>query len=148
MRKKSTECDWKSSPCWEGLEPWIRGQIQSCFQDVLEEEVTEFFGRAKYERRSAIDVTSGSRNGFGKPRNLTMSCGTITVRRPRVRDVEGRFESRVLPFFQRRTKEVNELVPELYLHGLAEGDFDLALRGLLGDEAPISASTVARLKTK
>ena len=34
------------------------------------------------------------------------------------------------------------------LHGLAEGDFDLALRGLLGDEAPVSASTVARLKEK
>jgi len=75
MRKKSTECGWKSSPRWEGLEPWIRGQIQSCFQDVLEEDVAEFLGRAKYERRSAIDGVSGSRNGFGKPRNLTMSCG-------------------------------------------------------------------------
>ncbi|MFX6461555.1 transposase, partial [Acinetobacter baumannii] len=39
-------------------------------------------------------------------------------------------------------------MPELYLHGLVEGDFDLALRGLLGEEAPLSASTVARLKTK
>ena len=36
----------------------------------------------------------------------------------------------------------------MYLHGLAEGDFDLALRGLLGEDAPISASTVARLKQK
>ena len=36
-------------------------------------------------------------------------------------------------------------MPELYLHGLAEGDFDLALRGLLGEEAPLSARTVARL---
>lgn len=32
--------------------------------------------------------------------------------------------------------------------GLAEGDFDLALRGLLGDGAPVSASTVARLKER
>ena len=29
---------------------------------------------------------------------------------------------------------------------MAQGDFDLALRGLLGEEAPISASTVARLQ--
>ena len=36
----------------------------------------------------------------------------------------------------------------MYLHGLSEGDFDLAVRGLLGEEAPISASTVARLKDK
>ncbi|MGQ0568801.1 MAG: transposase, partial [Armatimonadota bacterium] len=36
----------------------------------------------------------------------------------------------------------------LYLHGLAHRDFDLALRGLLGETAPLSASTVARLKEK
>jgi putative transposase len=57
-------------------------------------------------------------------------------------------DCRVLPLFKRRTKEVNALLPELYLHGLATGDFDLALRGLLGEEAPISANTVARLKEK
>ena len=48
--------------------------------------------------------------------------------------------------FVRRTKGINKLIPQLYLHGLALGDFDLALRGLLGEEAPVSASTVARLK--
>ena len=74
--------------------------------------------------------------------------GTITLRRPRVRGLEERFESRILPLFARRTKEVAELLPELYLHGLAEGDFDLALRGLLGEEAPLSARTVARLKER
>ena len=77
-----------------------------------------------------------------------MSCGTVRVRRPRVRGLEERFESRVLPFFARRTREVDQLIPELYLHGLAAGDFDLALRGLLGEEAPVSASTVVRLKEK
>jgi len=144
----STVCDWKSSPCWDGFGPWIRERIQSCIQDVFEEEVTEFLGRDWYERRNAVDGVSGSRNGYGKPRKLTLGCGTITVRRPRVRDVEVRFESCLLPFFQRRSKGVSEMLPELYLHGLAEGDFDLALRGLLGDEAPLSASTIARLKKK
>ena len=33
-----------------------------------------------------------------------------------------------------------------HLHGLALGDFDLALRGLLGEKAHLSSSTVARLK--
>ena len=47
-----------------------------------------------------------------------------------------------------RTRKIAELIPELYLHGLSEGDFDLALRGLLGEDAPVSASTVARLKSK
>ncbi len=52
------------------------------------------------------------------------------VRRPRVRGLAERFESRLLPLFKRRTEEVGRLLPELYLHGLAHGDFDLALRGL------------------
>jgi transposase-like protein len=40
------------------------------------------------------------------------------------------------------------MLPALYLHGLALRDFDMALRGLLGEEAPLSASTIARLKTQ
>jgi len=76
-----------------------------------------------------------------------LCSGTVTVRRPRVRGLEERFVSRVLPLFQRHTQAVGDLLPELYLHGLSEGDFDLALRGLLGDGASLSASSVARLKT-
>lgn len=115
-------------------------------QTVLEEEVTELLGRQKSERRQAIDSPPVYRNGHGKPRNLTLGCGTITVQRPRVRGLQERFESRVLPMFVRRASRIDKLIPELYLHGLALGDFDLALRGLLGEEAPVSAGTVARLK--
>ncbi|MCH7478016.1 MAG: transposase [SAR324 cluster bacterium] len=115
---------------------------------MLEEEVSEFLGRLKFERREAVDEVGGYRNGYGKPRKLTMGCGTVTVRRPRVRDLEQRFESRILPLFARRTPEVSDWIPELYRHGLAEGDFDLALRGLLGEAAPLSATTVGRLKGK
>ena len=43
---------------------------------------------------------------------------------------------------------MRELLPELYLHGLASVDFELALRGLLGEQAPLSASTVARAKER
>ncbi len=39
-------------------------------------------------------------------------------------------------------------MPELYLHGLALGDFEVALQGLLGEDAPLSGATVARLKEK
>jgi putative transposase len=37
---------------------------------------------------------------------------------------------------------------QLYLHGLALGDFELALRGLLGDGAPLSPASLLRLKTQ
>jgi len=122
------------------------GALEGTLQEVLEEEVSEFLGRLKFERREAVDEVGGTRNGYDKPRKLTMGCGTVTVRRPRVRDLEQRFESRILPLFARRTPEGSDWIPELY--GLAEGDFDLALRGLLGEAAPLSATTVGRLKGK
>jgi putative transposase len=135
-------------PEWANLEEFARLKIQGWLQVLLEEEVTELVGRRKSERRAAVDAAPGYRNGHGKPRRLAMTAGTVTVRRPRVRGLEGRFESRILPLFVRRTQEVAELLPQLYLHGLAQGDFELALRGLLGDGAPLSPASIERLRAK
>ena len=148
MRKESTGSRSESRPEWEQLEDWVRSQVQRLIQELLEEEVTAFLGRAKSALRSDSDNDTGYRNGYGRARRLTLSSGTIQLRRPRVRDTEEQFESRLLPLFVNRTRKIAELIPELYLHGLSEGDFDLALRGLLGEDAPVSASTVARLKSK
>jgi putative transposase len=145
---ESTNGTEKSTIVWDDLEAWVREHVQRFIQGLLEDEVTELLTRSKHERRAAVDAPRGYRNGYGKPRRLTLSCGTIEVRRPRVRDLDERFESRLLPLFAKRTKQVGELLPELYLHGLALGDFDLALGGLLGDGAALSPSTIARLKTK
>jgi transposase-like protein len=151
MEQQSTERLIESRPdpsrvVWEQLEAFARQGVQELLQQVLEEEVDVLLRRGRYERRPGIDTIGGYRNGFGKPRRLSLSVGTVTVRRPRVRGLAERFESRILPLFKRRTPAVSELLPTLYLHGLAEGDFDLALRGLLGDGAPLSAASVARLK--
>ena len=62
--------------------------------------------------------------------------------------MEERFESRILPLFMRRTHEVTRMLPELYLHGLSQGDFELALRGLLGNGAPLSSSSIGRLRAQ
>jgi transposase-like protein len=72
----------------------------------------------------------------------------MTVQRPRVRNLAERFVSRLLPLFQRRTKQVGELLPQLYLHGLALGDFERALRSLLGEGAPLSPASLQRLKAQ
>jgi len=128
------------------LESFARQKIGELLQLLLEEEVTELLGRARSARRPAVDAPAGYRNGHGKQRRLAMQGGTITVRRPRVSDAEEPFRSKVLPLFARRTKELGLLLPELYLHGLSLGDFELALRGLLGEGAPLSPSSIARLK--
>jgi putative transposase len=146
VRKKTTESVAASSPTWETLEAFARQSMQEFLQRMLEEEANGLLGRARYERRDAVDAGAGYRNGFGKPRRLSLSSGTITLRRPRVRGLSERFESRLSPAFKRHTEEVGRLLPDLYLHGLAQGDFDLALRGLLGDGAPLSAPSIARLK--
>lgn len=148
MKKHTPEVSELSTPKWETLEAWTRAKVQEAVQAVLEEEVTELLGRVKSARRAAVDAPPGYRNGSGKPRRLALTSGTITVRRPRVRGLEERFESRALPLFARRTQEVGALLPELYLHGLAQGDFELALRGLLGDGAPLSPSSIARLRAQ
>jgi transposase-like protein len=146
MGKQTTTGSQASRIVWDNLEEWVRRKVQEFIQSLLEEEIAELLGRQKSERRRAVDGSAAYRNGYGKERKLTLGCGTITLRRPRVRGLEERFESRVLPLFARRAKGVSKLIPRLYLHGLALGDFDLALRGLLGENAPVSASTVARLK--
>jgi transposase-like protein len=146
MEKQTTTGSQASRVVWDNLEEWVRRKVQELIQSLLEEEVTELLGRKKSDRRKVVDSCPAYRNGYGKGRKLTLGCGTVAVRRPRVRGLDDRFESRVLPLFARRTREVNQLIPQLYLHGLALGDFDLALRGLLGEDAPVSASTVARLK--
>lgn len=49
--------------------------------NLLEQEVTEFLGRAKSARRSREVSDRGYRNGCVHPRKLTLASGTIEVRR-------------------------------------------------------------------
>jgi transposase-like protein len=122
MKEKSTERGAESRPTWESLEALARQGVQRLLQQLLEDEVEEVLGRRRYERRNGVDAPPGYRNGWGKPRRLSAMAGTLTVRRPRVRGLEARFESRLRPRFKRRTEAIGRLLPELYLHGLAQGE--------------------------
>ena len=92
------------------------------------------------------------RNGHAPARPIQTGIGSIEVRRPRVRDRgDGgsepiRFGSAILPPYLRRTRNIEELLPWLYLKGVSTGQFTEALAALLGPEAPgLSAATVRRL---
>jgi transposase-like protein len=148
MKKGITGAGKQSRARYEELEALVRMRVQDFVQEIIEEEITALLGgREKSERIKGIDKPKAYRNGYGKPRMLTLLNGTITIKRQRVRGVEG-FQSKILPLFVRRTKEVGDLLPELYLHGLAKGDFELAMRGLLGEGAPLSPASIERLKAK
>ena len=148
MKEKHIEGNEAKENCYQRLEEFAREKIREHLQDLLEQEVTEWLGRQRSERKLNPVEQPGYRNGYGKARRFTMSVGTVAIRRPRVRNLDERFESRILPMFKRQTEAVRALIPELYLHGLASGDFELALRELLGEGAPLSASSLQRLKEK
>ena len=113
--------------------------------DALEYEVEEFLGRKRYERSGEL---IGYRNWYGKQRKVAMGSGTVGIRAPRVRNNEEPYSSQVLKGYQRQSDGIKEMIPELYLHGLATGDFEMALRGFLGDGASLSPASVVRLKEK
>jgi putative transposase len=62
-------------------------------QQALEDEVTEFLGRGRYERS---EETVSHRNGY-EPRTVKTTSGPVELERPRVRDASKLgFESRLL----------------------------------------------------
>jgi len=93
------------------------------------------------------------RNGHAPERQIQTGIGPLEVRRPKVRDRGGavggepiRFTSAVLPAYLRRTRNIEDLLPWLYLKGVSTGQFEEALAALLGTDAPgLSAATVRRL---
>ena len=93
------------------------------------------------------------RNGYHQPRDVSTAAGAVPVRQPRVNDKrvdEGtgercRFSSAILPAWARKSPQVAEVLPLLYLHGLSSGDFVPALEQFLGSSAGLSAKTITRL---
>jgi putative transposase len=62
-------------------------------QRALEDEVTEFLGRGRYER---AEEAVSHRHGY-EPRRVRTTSGTVELERPRVRDASRLgFESRPL----------------------------------------------------
>jgi transposase-like protein len=93
------------------------------------------------------------RNGYREPRMVLTSAGAVEVTAPRVNDKRAdpetgeraRFSSAILPAWARKTPQVTEVLPLLYLHGLSTGDFAPALAQFLGTGAGLSAPVITRL---
>ena len=126
------------------LETLAREGARQMLSQALTEEVDAFLGRGRYER---LDEHRGYRNG-STPRRLTLGAGTIDLAVPRVRDVpadQAPFESKIVRKYQRRSDTIDETFMNLFVEGLATRDFEPALRLLVGQEAPLSPSTISRL---
>lgn len=120
---------------------------------ALEAEVADYVQRFS-EEHDGDGKRLVVRNGHARQRGLTVGSGAVPIRAPRVNDkrVDGqtgerkRFSSWILPKYARRSPKVTEVLPILYLHGLSTGDFQPALRDLLGEDAAgLSPSSISRL---
>ncbi len=82
MEKQTTESPITSRVAWASLEERVRGQVQTFVQQVLEEDVTEFPGRRKSQRRHVVDPGLATATGTASPASCTRSRrGTLTWRR-------------------------------------------------------------------
>lgn len=126
------------------LEALVRQGARQMLMLALNEEVDSYLGRGRYQRTEGF---RGYRNG-STPRRLTVGSGTIELAVPRVRDVpedQEPFQSKILGRYQRRSDTVDRAFLNLFVEGLATRDFEPALRLLVGQDAPLSASTISRL---
>jgi len=110
-------------------------------QRAVEEEVTEFLARGRYERSPEA---RGSRNGT-RPKRVQTAEGELEIAVPQLRDTAERFVSKVIPDVRAviRTRPLEALIIGAYVRGLSDRDIEsLVAEAGLGT---VSKSTVSRV---
>src|SRR5512147_144777 len=129
----------------------LRGGARRMLAQAVEAEVAAWIDAHAHLKDDA-GRQQVVRNGHLPERTIQTGIGNVEVKQPRVRDrrpADQRepFTSAILPPYLRKTKNLEGLIPWLYLKGVSTGDFAEALQALLGPDAPgLSAATVTRLK--
>src|SRR3989454_6958186 len=123
----------------------LRSQLRERIERIIREELYAALGAGPYER------TPERRGYLHSPRERTLTTAegtaTITVPRGRLFTPAGgseEWQSRLLPRYARRTREVDAALIGLYLSGTNTRRVKLALRPLLKG-APLSKSAVSRV---
>lgn len=110
-------------------------------QRAVEEEVTAFLQRARYERTAEA---KGSRNGT-RPKAIQTAEGQISIAMPQVRNTAEQFVSKIIPDTKAivRTRPLEALIIGSYVRGLSDRDIEsLAEEAGLGQ---VSKTTVSRI---
>ena len=131
------------------LDEIVHNGAVNLLKQALDVEVEAYTQRLKIHR-DGNNRALVTRNGYGKERRITTGAGEIRIKAPRVNDKRldedgnrHRFRSSILPPFLRRTRNMEELFPVLYLKGISTGDFEEALEALLGkDVIGLSATNI------
>jgi transposase-like protein len=130
----------------------VRAGARRMLAEALQAEVEAYcaqFADVRDENGRRLVV----RNGCHDPREVTTCAGAVEVVAPRVNDKRvdpetgerHRFSSAILPPWARKTPQIEQVLPLLYLHGLSSKDFGPALGQFLGSAKGLSASTITKL---
>ena len=135
----------------KSLEEIAREGARKMLEVALESEITDFIDR--YDSiRDGKGCRQITRNGYHPRRKIVTGIGEIDIRVPRSRDHRDRFsshisyQSKIIPPYLRRSKDMDEFIPFLYLKGISTGDFSEVLSQLTGNDVSLSPGTVVRLK--
>lgn len=126
----------------DAMEDVARLSVRLVLQAVLEEEVTEFLGRDRYQRGDAS--RAGSRNGFSQV-TVKTTAGPVCLDRPKLRGTDEQFCSKLLGKRVLRTNPLEALVISCWVRGLSDRDVEAMLAEALGPDASLSKSTVSRI---
>lgn len=92
---------------------FLKEIVERVVQELLEAEMTEHVGAARYER---TEGRKGHRNGH-KPRTLRTRVGTLNLLVPQ--DREGTFSTRLFSRYQRNEKALVLALMEMYVEGVS-----------------------------
>jgi transposase-like protein len=157
MLKVVHEADWSNDETGDSavrslLDEIVRGGARQMLAAALQAEVAAYIEQFTDQ----VDLNGHRlvvRNGYHDERIVLTAGGAVPVKAPRVNDkrVDAdtgercRFSSAILPAWARKSPQVAEVLPLLYLHGLSSRDFGPALEQFLGSANGLSASTITRL---
>jgi hypothetical protein len=141
-----------AGPASSVIDEIVREGAQRMLAAALQAEVAAYCAQFADER-DENGYRLVVRSGYHEPREVTTAPGAIEVHAPRVNDKRvdpetgerQRFSSAILPPWARKTPQVAEVLPLLYLHGLSSQDFGPALGQFLGSTKWLSAATITKL---
>jgi putative transposase len=118
---------------------FLKLAAQMVAQEALEQEVTDFLGRERYERQ---EERVGYRNGY-KPGRMRSAEGEIELAVPQVRDSEQPYRSKLMAFFKGNTDVLDYLVLQMYTRGLSTRDVEEAFRDPVTGEPLLGRTAIS-----
>jgi transposase-like protein len=123
------------------LSQFIRLAVQNMVQQAIEQEMTDFLGRDRYERQPEAN---GYRNGY-KPGRIRSAEGEIPLAVPQVRGSAEPYRSKLLAFLRGNSDVLEYLVVQMYSRGLSTRDVEEAFRDPHTGEMLLSRTAVSQI---